>query len=270
MRGGFVGGREAWIGIAAGILIAGFLGSRPSGALVHLGAVLALRISLLLAAMSLHEWAHAWTADRFGDPTARRLGRLTLDPRSHFDLVGLVLVPGALALAGAPVSVGWAKPVPVDFARLRKPRLHGALVAAAGPASNFAAALVMAFGLRLLGVDGTEGVVASSAWALVAVNVALGAFNLLPFFPMDGGRILASLLPARVGDVLQRNQGRAALATLALLVALPWALSAFGVQASPLAPVVAAVERLMDLATGVPGERWAAPLEAWVDGPQTR
>jgi Zn-dependent protease len=154
---------------------------------------LVLQIPALLVAVTVHELAHAVVADRLGDPTARRLGRLTLNPLPHIDPVGAI----AFVLAG----FGWAKPVPVSAQNLRHPVRDMAWVAAAGPLSNFAAAFVALVAVRGLGrLDGlapsfvTEPLAGVLFWTYV-FNLALGIFNLIPLPPLDGGHFLPYLIP---------------------------------------------------------------------------
>lgn len=156
----------------------------------------------VLFAITLHEAAHGYVARHFGDLTAFAQGRISLNPMRHVDLVGTVLVPLAVLLAsGGRFLFGWAKPVPVNYSALRKPKQHMTLVAAAGPAAN----LVMALGWALLLKLGmavpesaySEPLVRMSE-AGVRVNLIFMFLNLLPILPLDGGRILAGLLPNRV------------------------------------------------------------------------
>lgn len=152
----------------------------------------------VLFAISLHEAAHGYVARHFGDPTAFEEGRLSLNPLRHIDPFGTVLLPLLLAAFHLP-PFGYARPVPVDFDRLRNPRRHMAYVAAAGPAANFAMGLgwmVLLLGLSRLGAD---DFFMKMTQAGVAVNAAMCVFNLIPIPPLDGGRIVVSLLPARLG-----------------------------------------------------------------------
>jgi len=157
-------------------------------------------------AITLHEAAHGYAALALGDPTAREEGRLSLNPLRHVDRVGTVLVPGVLLL-GQLLTIGrvefmfgWAKPVPVDIRRLRNPRQGMMLVAAAGPAMNFFLAWLAGVLLHLV-VLGDSPSLDSMGWAYrflalsILANLVLGLFNLLPIPPLDGGRIVAGLLP---------------------------------------------------------------------------
>ncbi|MGY6271264.1 site-2 protease family protein [Achromobacter denitrificans] len=158
----------------------------------------------VIFAITLHEAAHGFVARMFGDPTAYQAGRVSLNPARHIDPIGTLLVPVAILLAsklmGSPgMLFGWAKPVPVDFGRLRRPKQDMLWVALAGPAANLLMAILWAFSLRLFLESGLQ----ESFWfemavAGVNVNLVLMALNLLPVLPLDGGRILFSLLPNRL------------------------------------------------------------------------
>jgi Zn-dependent protease len=163
---------------------------------------LVLDLGILTVAVVLHEVGHGVVAYRCGDPTAAERGRLTLNPLRHVDPVGTLLVPGLLLLSAwtvgtHPLLFGWAKPVPVDFSRLRHPRRDMALVAVAGPAVNFLLAGLAALALRAsLETPGLAGaLVRTTAFLAIGTNCVLGVLNLLPILPLDGGRILTALLP---------------------------------------------------------------------------
>jgi Zn-dependent protease len=160
-----------------------------------------------LFAITLHEVAHGWTARIFGDRTAQMLGRLSLNPLRHIDPVGTVLVPGVLLAVGGPLF-GWAKPVPVATSMLRNPRRAMVIVALAGPAANFAMAAVwcgiLAAVVRVNLNETLISWIAEMAEAGIWVNVVLALFNLLPVPPLDGGRVLAGLLPPRWGSRLEK------------------------------------------------------------------
>jgi len=166
--------------------------------LVQTLAIYALPV---LFAITLHEAAHGYVARHFGDMTAHAQGRISLNPGRHIDLVGTIIVPLViLFLSGYKFLFGWAKPVPVNYSALRKPRQHMAWVAAAGPASNLAQALIWAALLKLavIAPDNFFAVpLRLMSEAGIVVNLVFMFLNLLPILPLDGGRILASLLPSR-------------------------------------------------------------------------
>jgi Zn-dependent protease len=174
-------------------------------------ADLVLKIPALLIAVTIHEVAHALVADRLGDPTPRALGRITLNPFPHLDLFGAI----AFVIAG----FGWAKPVPVNAANLRHPRRDMALVAAAGPVSNF----VMAFvGLVLFVLARQSSLVGAPVeqvllW-IFQFNLALGIFNLIPLPPLDGGHFLPYFLPRQAGAALHSLEQFGPMILLVLVV----------------------------------------------------
>ncbi len=155
----------------------------------------------VLFAITLHEVAHGWVAKRLGDPTAQRLGRLTVNPLKHIDPVGTVLIPGLLILMGTGFIFGWAKPVPITWSNLRRPQRDMALVALAGPGANLLMALAWA-------AIGRAALYLPSLWAArplfymsiagITINIVLMVLNLLPLPPLDGSRVLSGLLPGRL------------------------------------------------------------------------
>lgn len=190
----------------------------------------------LLLAVGCHEAAHGWAAWKLGDDTARRLGRVTLNPVRHIDPFGTLLLPGLLLATGAPFLIGYAKPVPVDFSRLQPVRLGMALVAVAGPAANLALCVLSLVVLQALGwapeFPGRDWV-AETGRKSVILNAVLAVFNMLPVPPLDGGRILTALLPARIASRLARLERGGIVLILLVLFVLPWLLSRAGIGFNP-------------------------------------
>ena len=160
-----------------------------------------IALVVLLFSLTIHEMSHAWTADRLGDPTARRLGRVSLNPLVHADPIGTILFPLIAMVSGAPL-IGWAKPVPVNVRNLAHPRRDYVLVAAAGPTSNLVLAVVASLVLAVLPVSpqALDQVTITPPLAhvlsqLMQLNVLLAVFNMVPIPPLDGGNVLAGLLP---------------------------------------------------------------------------
>jgi Zn-dependent protease len=177
--------------------------------LPHILQIISVAAIPVLFAITIHEVAHGRVARAFGDHTAEALGRLSLNPMKHVDPFGTVLLPILLLMVGSPIMFGWAKPVPVNFRNLRNPKRDMAFVAAAGPAVN----LLMAIGWTVLGgiaSNGTFGTGAVGGWLFemakygLVWNVLLAVFNMLPIPPLDGGRVLVSLLPAGPSRALSR------------------------------------------------------------------
>jgi Zn-dependent protease len=168
---------------------------------------------VLIASLSVHEAAHAWTANRLGDPTARHLGRLSINPAVHIDPIGTLLFPLIAMLTGVPL-IGWAKPVPVDPRYLKHPKRDFAIIAAAGPASNLVMAVMGALILAVLPSPAPGDIAARAVMSaprelfqwFTYLNVMLAVFNMIPVPPLDGGNVLLGLLPhagARVVEQLR-------------------------------------------------------------------
>ncbi len=215
----------------------------------------------VLLAVTLHEAAHGFVAWKLGDDTALRLGRVTFNPLKHIDPFGTVLLPGMLILSGAPILFGYAKPVPVNGFKLRNPRFGMVLVAAAGPGINLGLALASALLLGLLvDVEVEESVVLPLRWLganiynSIQINSILAVFNLLPILPLDGGRILAGLLPKSLGISFARTERVGLLILLGLLFILPLLGTALGVPLNILGPLVGLPAAwLADLLVGLTG-----------------
>lgn len=184
-----------------------------------LDVIVPLAVVLILS-LSFHEFAHAWTADRLGDPTARMLGRLTLNPLAHIDWIGTVLFP-LLALYSNLPLIGWAKPVPVNMRNLRSPRRDFAVVALAGPVSNVILAVGAAVFLRLLPGDPPVLPGPSPAAILVMVvwmNILLAVFNMIPVPPLDGGNVLAGFVPEEIARLIDQLRPYGFLVLYALML----------------------------------------------------
>ena len=202
----------------------------------------AILVPCLVVAIVFHEVAHGWMALALGDPTAKEKRRLSLNPIRHVDPIGTLLVPGALALFGGPIF-GWAKPVPVNKARLDNPRFGMMAVAAAGPGTNLLLALVGAvvFGL-VAGIAYNAGGalpewLATAGGTFILINVFLALFNLLPIPPFDGSHILGGLLPASWQKSWQSLQALGMLFFLVLIVAV-WVFPESGLIENTVLPPV--------------------------------
>jgi len=178
----------------------------------------------VVLAVTLHEAAHGYVANRLGDDTAKRQGRLSLNPLVHVDPFGTVILPGLLLLLQSGILFGYAKPVPVRFDRLKNPRQDMIWVAAAGPATNFLLAFVSTVLLALFAWAGGGGF---AQWAgnmlsfSIFFNILIGVFNLMPVPPLDGGRIVTGLLPTRLAIPYARTERFGFLIVLGAFLVLP-------------------------------------------------
>jgi len=160
-----------------------------------------LGIPLLFFAVVVHECSHGWVAYLNGDDTAKQMGRLTLNPLPHIDLIGTILLPLVLSLSHAPVLIGWAKPVPINPYRLHDPVKDMAKVGIAGPLSNFSMAVLSALFIWIFKIAGinplnpTSALVVKLLFINVQINLVLGVFNLVPIPPLDGSRVVSAFLP---------------------------------------------------------------------------
>jgi Zn-dependent protease len=187
---------------------------------------------ILISSLTFHEAAHAWTAHKLGDPTARLLGRLTLNPAVHVDVIGTILFPLIAMVTGFPL-IGWAKPVPVDMRNLRHPRRDFAIVAAAGPISNLLLAAVGAGAFLIWGADAasdTRELLAIGLLRFVLLNVLLAVFNLIPVPPLDGGNMLMGIVPESVAVAIDKLRPWGFLLLYALMLSGALAAIIFPVQ----------------------------------------
>jgi Zn-dependent protease len=197
--------------------IYGFLTPRNSlysaGCLEHKVVEYVIQYACLLFAISFHESAHAWAAFKFGDTTAKDLGRITLNPIHHIDPIGTVILPILGMVSGGTFMIGWAKPTPVNLSRTPNPRKANLVVSAAGPVSNFilctAGVLVLVVIRRLTVGPATTQSLLEPLWAITLtftfMNFVLGIFNLIPLPPLDGSHVLAAIAGGRVAEVLEHS-----------------------------------------------------------------
>jgi Zn-dependent protease len=224
--------------------------------LVAIGHTLSIWFLPLIIAITLHEAAHGWAAEKLGDDTARRLGRVSFNPIRHVDPLGTLVLPGILLLLKAPILFGYAKPVPVDFRRLRNPKRDMIWVALAGPLTNLLLAIASALLLHLVGaLPGTLGDwVATNLQNAIVANVIIGVFNMLPLPPLDGGRVLTGLLPLPLARRFARIEPYGLVILIGLLFVLPLLARELGSAFNPLfavlGPAMDAVFRFVLWITG--------------------
>jgi Zn-dependent protease len=202
---------------------------------------LPVQVVAVVLTIILHEIAHGWAALALGDDTAKRLGRLSLNPIRHIDRVGTLLVPGILLLVQyaahvkVPFLFGWAKPVPISAWKFPNPRRGMMIVAAAGPGINFLLAWLSALALHEIdSLPESVGDVALQFLSLfILTNLVLGLFNLLPIPPLDGGRIMVGLLPESMAAVWARLERAGIVIVVLLVFLLPRLLAEFGIRWDP-------------------------------------
>jgi Zn-dependent protease len=177
----------------------------------------------LVIAITFHEAAHGFVAHRLGDDTAWQLGRVSFNPLKHIDPFGTLLLPAFLLLSHSPFLFGYAKPVPVNFRRLKNPRIDMVWVALAGPATNIVLALAAAAGFHLLGFApaGSAQWIFDNLKNALVINVVLAIFNMMPIPPLDGGRVAVGLLPNALAIPLSRLEPYGMLILIGFLIILP-------------------------------------------------
>jgi Zn-dependent protease len=225
--------------------------------LESIGQTLSVWLVPLVLAITVHEAAHAWTADRLGDDTARRLGRVTFNPVRHVDPFGTLVLPGILLLVGTPFLFGYAKPVPVAFHRLNDPKRDMVWVALAGPGVNIAMALLAGWAMHPFGELSANPFtmwVWSNLHNFITINVALAVFNMLPIPPLDGGRVVTGLLPDRLAYRYARLEPYGMVFLLLMIVVAPMVARELGSNLNPLGliltPAFNAVYALVTAITG--------------------
>ena len=214
---------------------------------------IAVWIPPVLLGITVHEVAHGWVASKLGDTTAKMMGRLTLNPLKHVDPVGTILIPGLLLLMQSGFIFGYAKPVPINWKNLRNPKRDMAIVAGAGPLANLFMALAWALLVRAGLLMGETGMaLLYMGVAGIFINTVLMVLNLLPLPPLDGGRVMTSLLPGPLAYQFSRIEPFGFMILIALLLT--------GVLGKILLPVITVVMGGLAMLTGLSGKTFTQVL----------
>lgn len=195
-----------------------------------------ISIPFFVLALVIHEYSHGWVANKLGDPTAKRFGRLTFNPMAHIDPVGTIALPVFLLLIHSPIVLGWAKPVPVNFSYLKNPKEDMFWVSLAGPFANFLAAIMSALFIKIPFISAIT-LLKLMFSQFIIMNVVLAVFNLFPIPPLDGSRVLFSVLPNNLARAYMKIEPYGMIILLGFL----W----FGAMDKIIWPVVMSLLKLM-------------------------